>query len=154
MNPVSFLPLLSMPLLQAHWCVATLASQGPAHFISSRLIPCFESPSCPLFIYSISLSFLSQSLSINKRDKPQTNLPKAFCWGWRSHRNDTYSLSFQTTLMAYWRACRLTDYCICVCTLGGECTVTSVCVLIQLPSIFYHSDHSEEISTCPFFPPT
>lgn len=80
---------------------------------------------------------LSQSLSINWRDKPKQICLKPLP-SWRSHRNDTYSLSFQTTLMAYWRACRLTDYCICVCMLGAECTLVSVCILIQLLSILYH----------------
>lgn len=107
-----------------------------------------QSPSCPLLIL---FNSLSQSLSINRGDKPQHICLKPLP-GWWSHRNDTYSLSFQTTLMAYWRACRLTDY-LCLCVHAGWGVHSHISVYFN-PQSFWVSfiipDHSEGISTCPF----
>lgn len=125
-------------------------------FIGARLLIFIQTHSVSLSLLHSHFSFtpalfppLSQSLSINRKDKPKQICLKPLP-GWWSYRNDTYSLSFQTTLMAYWRACRLTDYCICVSMTGGECTLMSVSIWIQLLSILYHFRSLRWISTCFF----
>lgn len=76
-------------LMRADWFYLI---QTPNSFIL------FQSSLCPLILFNS----LSESLFIN-RDKPEHICLKPLP-GWWSHRNDTYFLPFQMTLMAYWRA--------------------------------------------------